>query len=407
MRRSRPCPPAAGRPVTSTPGVRMSTIQLARVPEISQGPGSLAGLGEALKARLPAGSAVLLVADPGLRAGGAIEAAGASLAKAGLGLVEFSDLKSDPTMTQVDAATALARRARIGAVVALGGGSAMDVGKTIAAIAGGGDNAGHYGLCANPFPAERLLSVCVPTTSGTGSEATRTAVLAAADGSKVWLWGDELKPALIVLDPELTTGLPAALTAATGIDALVHAIEASTNANANEANDLYCHRAIALVVRHLARAVAVPGDLAARAGLQWAATLAGVGIDNCGTAIAHNIGHALASLRPVHHGRAVGLALRATLAWNAAEDPDGRFAAAAAAMGEGTDARRLSVAFERLLRETGVKVSLAGEGHDHVTPAALAAQMARPENAAMRQSNRRRIADTDLLEFATAVLAAS
>ena len=385
----------------------MSTIELARVPEISQGAGSLARTGGALKARLPAGSAVLLVADPGLRPSGAIEAAGAALKQAGLGVIEFSDLKSDPTMAQVDAAAAIARRARVAAVIALGGGSAMDVGKTIAAIAGAAAGASHYGLCAHPFPAERLLSVCVPTTSGTGSEATRTAVLAAPDGAKVWLWGDELKPALIVLDPALTAGLPSALTAATGIDALVHAIEASTNANANEANDLYCHRAIALVVRHLARAVAVPGDLLARAGLQWAATLAGIGIDNCGTAIAHNIGHALASLRPVHHGRAVGLALRATLSWNAAEDPDGRFAAAAAAMGESADAARLPIAFERLLREAGVKVSLAGEGHDHVTPAALAAQMGRPENTAMRLSNRRHVGDADLLEFAIAVLAAS
>jgi alcohol dehydrogenase class IV len=281
----------------------------------------------------------------------------------------------------------------------------MDAGKTIAAIAPASAGASHYGLCANPFPDKRLLSVCIPTTSGTGSEATRTAVLTAADNSKVWLWGDELKPALVVLDPALTAGLPVALTAATGIDALVHAIEASTNANANEANDLYCHRAIALVVRHLRRAVAVPRDLEARAGLQWAATLAGIGIDNCGTAIAHNIGHALASLRPVHHGRAVGLALRATLSWNAAEDPDGRFAAAAAAMGEAREAARLPAAFDRLLRDAGVKLSLRGEGYDGVTPAALAAQMARPENAAMRQSNRRAVADADLLNFATAVLA--
>lgn len=385
----------------------MTIVQLARVPEISQGPGSLAALGDALKARLPAGGAVLLVADPGLRASGAIDAATAALKGAGLGVVEFSDLKSDPTMAQVDAATALARAERVSAVVALGGGSAMDVGKSIAAIAPAAAGAAHYGLCANPFPATRLMSVCVPTTSGTGSEATRTAVLAAPDGSKVWLWGDELKPTLVVLDPALTTGLPAALTAATGIDALVHAIEASTNANANEANDLYCHRAIALVVKHLTRAVQVPGDLVARGGLQWAATLAGIGIDNCGTAIAHNIGHALASLRPVHHGRAVGVALRATLAWNSAEDPRGRFAAAASAMGESAEAKRLAPAFERLLREAGVKVSLAGEGHDHVTPAALALQMARPENAAMRQSNHRRVSDADLLDFATLVLEAS
>ena len=382
----------------------MATVQLARVPEIVQGPGALETLGQTLSGRVPNGSPVLLVADPGLKEAGFIDLAAASLQAAGFGVIPFSDVKSDPTMAQVDAATALARRERATAVVAVGGGSAMDVGKTIAGIACGAAGAAHYGLCANPFPAARLYSVCVPTTSGTGSEATRTAVLADHHHAKVWLWGDELKPALIVLDPVLTTGLPAALTAATGIDALVHALEASTNANANAANDLYCHQAIRLVVKHLVRAVGTPRDLEARAGLQWAATLAGIGIDNCGTAIAHNIGHALASLRPVHHGRAVGLALRATLAWNAEADADGRYAAVAALMGEGRDASRLAAAFDRLLRASGVKVSLAGEGHDQISPADLAAQMARPENEAMRRSNRRAVADEDLLSFATAVL---
>ena len=388
----------------------MSTFKLARVPEIVQGAGALEALGGTLSPMLPKGSTVLLVVDPGLRASGVIDAASAALRGGGLALVAWDDVKSDPTMAQVDAAAATARREHVAAVVAVGGGSAMDVGKTIAAIAGtqagAAAGAAHYGLCAHPFPATRLLSVCVPTTSGTGSEATRTAVLTDPQHAKVWLWGDELKPALIVLDPVLTTGLPSALTAATGIDALVHAIEASTNTNAHTANDLYCHAAIRLVVAHLHRAVEAPTDLAARAGLQWAATYAGIGIDNCGTAIAHNIGHALASLRPVHHGRAVGLALRATLAWNVATDDSGRFAAVAEAMGEGRDARRVPAAFDRLLRQAGVKVALAGEGHDEVTPAALAAQMARPENEAMRRSNRRPVADADLLTFATAVLGA-
>jgi alcohol dehydrogenase class IV len=384
----------------------MAAIHLARIPEIVQGAGALEDLGAALSSYLPKGSQILLVADPGLRPSGVSDTAAAALKAGGYGVVSYDDVKSDPTMAQADAAAALARRERVAGVVAIGGGSAMDVGKTIAAIAGAADSASHYGLCANPFPAAQLVSVCLPTTSGTGSEATRTAVLADAGHAKVWLWGDELKPDLILLDPVLTTGLPPSLTAATGIDALVHAIEASTNANANTANDLYCHEAIRLVVKHLVRAVEVPADLEARAGLQWSATFAGIGIDNCGTAIAHNIGHALASLRPVHHGRAVGLALRATLAWNVEADADGRFAAVAVAMGE-ADAGRLPAAFDRLLRRCGVKVSLAGEGHDHVRPADLAAQMARPENEAMRRSNRRPAADADLLAFATAVLTAT
>jgi alcohol dehydrogenase class IV len=385
----------------------MKAVQLARVPEIVQGAGALEGLGATLAARMPRGSAILLLADPGLRASGLIDAAVAALAGAGCGVIVWDDIQSDPTMAQADAAAAFARRERVAGVVAIGGGSAMDVGKTVAAVAPADHPVSHYALCAQPFPAGTLLSVCLPTTSGTGSEATRTAVLAAPDHSKIWLWGDQLKPAQIVLDPALTVGLPAALTAATGIDALVHAIEASTNANANIANDLYCHEAIRLVVGNLMRALEAPADLAARAAMQRAATLAGIGIDNCGTAMAHNIGHALASLRPIHHGRAVGLALRATLAWNAADDGAGRFAAVAAAMGERADGAWVPGAYERLLRRSGIRVSLAGEGYDAIRPSDLALQMARPENEAMRRSNRRPVADADLLAFAHEVLNAT
>jgi alcohol dehydrogenase class IV len=381
----------------------MTTITLDHVPRIVQGAGALGSIGTLVKELAAPGSPVLLVADPGLRGTGMIESARAALREAGLGVVLFDDVQSDPTMAQVDAAAALARREKTTAVVSMGGGSALDVGKTVAAICGGEAGASHYGLCANPFPKRTVANVCIPTTSGTGSETTRTAVLADADHAKIWLWGDEIKADLVVLDPVLTTGLPAHLTAATGVDALVHATEAATNANANAANNLYCHEAIGLVVKHLRRAVEKPNDVEARGGVQWAATLAGIAIDNCGTAIAHNIGHALASLRPIHHGRIVGLALRATLPWNT-EGDNGSFAAVAAAMGEPANAAKLPGAVDRLIRDVGIKVSLSGEGHDNITPDQLATQMARPENAAMRRSNRRPVADTDLLLFAHLVL---
>jgi alcohol dehydrogenase class IV len=382
----------------------VSLITLDRVPRISQAAGAIETLGATLAALTGPGAAVLLAVDPGLRATGVAETAAASLRAAGLGAFLFEDIKSDPTMAQVDAAVALARREHVKAVVSIGGGSAMDVGKSIAAIAGAAAPAEHYGLCAHPFPAGRLISICVPTTSGTGAETTRTAVLAAEDGSKVWLWGDEMKPDLVLLDPALTVGLPQHLTAATGIDALVHAVEAATNANANHLNDLYCHEAIRLVVQHLPRAVEAPSDLAARGGLQWAASLAGIAIDNCGTAIAHNIGHALASLRPIHHGRAVGLALRATLPWNI-EGDEAPFAGIAAALGETGGAKSVPGAYDKLLRRVGFKLSLSGEGHDEITASQLAAQMARPENEAMRRSNRRAVRDADLHLFAETLLA--
>jgi alcohol dehydrogenase class IV len=377
----------------------MTTITLDRIPRIVQGAGALGTIGGIVAERVSAGTDVLLVADPGLRSSGMIETARSALLQAGLGVVLFDDFQSDPTMTQVDAAADLARSKWATAVVSIGGGSALDVGKTVAAICGGQPGAAHYGLCAQPFPDSPVINVCVPTTSGTGSETTRTAVLSDAEHAKIWLWGEEIKADVVILDPVLTTGLPAHLTAATGIDALVHAIEAATNANANPANSLYCHEAIRLVVKHLRRAVEAPGDIEARAGLQWAATLAGIAIDNCGTAIAHNIGHALASLRPIHHGRVVGLALRATLPWNI-EEGDAVYAAVAAAMGEPANASRLPSAVDRLIRDVGIKISLSGEGYDGITAEQLAEQMGRPENSAMRRSNRRPVLDSDLLRFA-------
>jgi alcohol dehydrogenase class IV len=381
----------------------MTTITLDHVPRIVQGAGALGSIGSLVKDLPAAGGAVLLVADPGLRNSGMIDEAQAALRAAGLGVVVFDDVKSDPTMAQVDAGATLARKEKARAVVSIGGGSALDVGKTIAAICGAEAGASHYGLCANPFPKRTVANICIPTTSGTGSETTRTAVLGDANHAKIWLWGDEIKADLVVLDPVLTTGLPAHLTAATGVDALVHATEAATNANANPFNNMFCHEAIRLVVKHLRRAVEKPGDVEARGGVQWAATLAGISIDNTGTAIAHNIGHALASLRPVHHGRIVGLAMRATLPWNIVDD-NGNFAAVAAAMGESANAAKLPGAVDRLIRDVGIKVSLSGEGHDDITAEQLAVQMAKPENAAMRRSNRRPVADADLLHFAHLVL---
>ena len=130
---------------------------------------------------------------------------------------------------------------------------------------------------------------------------------------KVWAWGEELKPDVAILDPELTVGVPPQVTAATGLDALVHAIEAATNKHRNDGNDLYCLKAISLIAANLERAVKHPHDLEARGAMLLASCYGGIGIDNCGTALAHNISHAVADLAPIPHGRATGLAMLATM----------------------------------------------------------------------------------------------
>ena len=378
----------------------MSVYELARLPRITAGPGAR----EKVAALAGEGGPALLVADPGLKATGLIDEVAGLLRKGGLGVSVFTEIQSDPTIAQAGAAAAQARETKARVVVGLGGGSALDLAKAVAAIAPEAASAEHYQLFEHPLPAHPLRKVCLPTTSGTGSETTRTSILARADHAKVWLWGDEIKADEVVLDPELTVSLPAPLTAATGIDALVHAVEAATNRNANPAAGLYAHEAIRLVSRHLIAAIERPKSLEARAGLQWAAAFAGVAIDNCGTAIAHALGHAMGSLRPIHHGRAVGIAMLASLPWNV--EGNDSFAACAVDMGAEPSARGFIAAYEKLLRASGVKLSLADE-FAGVTAEELAAQTARPENAAMRSSNRREPHDADLLTLARETLSLS
>jgi alcohol dehydrogenase len=375
----------------------MSVYELARTPRITAGVAAR----EQIATIAGQNGHAILVADPGLKPTGLIDEVAGGLRKRGLATTVFDEFQSDPTIAQADAAAAQAREEKSSVVICLGGGSALDLGKAVAAIALSPHSALHYQLFANPLPREGLRKICVPTTSGTGSETTRTAILTRDDHAKVWLWGDEIKADEVVLDPELTISLPAPLTAATGIDALVHAVEAATNRNANPAAGLFAHEAIRLVARHLTTAVDNPDNLEARAGLQWAAAYAGIAIDNCGTAIAHALGHAMGSLRPIHHGRAVGIAMLASLPWNVENNE--AFAACAADMGAEPRAAGFIAAYERLLRASGVKLSLAEE-FKGVSAEQLAAQTARPENAAMRDSNRRAASEADLLTLARTIL---
>ena len=243
----------------------------------------------------------------------------------------------------------------------------------------------------------------MPTTAGTGAEVTRTCIFTNAGHQKVWAWGDELKPGLAVLDPELTAGVPPAVTAATGLDALVHAIEASTNRNRSDANDLYCHRAISLISGALESAVKTPQDLAARGSLLFGSCYAGIGIDNAGTALAHNISHAMAELAPVPHGRATGLAMLATIEWVKDGNPVAFAKVASAMAGDGDVVAGYEVwcggpASRSVLRVTG-----------SISPgqSCLAERMASPAHAPMRRNTVRDVSDDDLLSAGRTRLCAS
>jgi alcohol dehydrogenase class IV len=313
----------------------------------------------------------------------------------------------------VDAAAALARRHKAQLVIGLGGGSALDISKLAAAAAAAEAPVSRYELCVNPLPADGLVRVCIPTTAGTGSEATRTSVFANDAGAKVWAWGVELRPHLSVLDPTLSAGLPAKLTAATGIDALVHAIEAVTIRRANPLNDATGLQAIRLIARNLERAIQGPQDLDARGAMLIASCLAGMAIDGSGTGIAHAIGHALGTVGHVHHGRAVGLSLRVALAWNAEAAPE-RHAAVAEAMGidrAGRSDRELAAAlapaYDAFLRKVGLPIALSSDGLGEKDTQRLAEVTMSIENEPMRKANCRDVTPADAERFSREVLTAA
>lgn len=382
----------------------MQPFSLARVPEIVFGAGSLGKIAVSATSIAGLQAPVMVVADPALARFGVTARALDILAAAGHRANVYDGFSGEPKAADIDAAAALARSIGARAVVGLGGGSALDTAKLVASCAVSARPVEHYRLSLNPLPRDHLPIIAVATTAGTGSEVTRTSIFADADKRKVWAWGDELKPDVAILDPELTTGIPPNVTAMTGLDALVHAIESSTNRNRHAGNDLYCHRAIALISANLERAIAAPDDLAARAALLLGSCYAGIAIDNCGTALAHCISHAMADLAPVPHGRATGIAMLATIDW-VAEGNREAFARVGKAMGVAEDAGAAVKAYERLVRATGMKISLAGDGFELNRPETLAEHMASPANAPMRNTTVRTVSDEDLLSLAQAVYA--
>lgn len=379
----------------------MQNFSLAPIPEIAFGNGRLAELPGRVTELAGKGAAVMIVADPAMTALGIVPRLVKLLAEAGHAASLYDGFKGEPKYSDGDRAAALAREAQAKAVIGLGGGTALDTAKLVASCVVSGREVQAYQFCETALPADPLPLIAVPTTAGTGAEVTRTCIFTNKEGEKVWAWGAELKPVLALLDPELTQGVPAAVTAATGLDALVHAIEACTNRNRHDANDVYCHRAITLIAGALERAVATPGDLEARGALLLGSCYAGIGIDNCGTALAHNISHAMAELAPVPHGRATGLAMLATIDWVKDGDPHA-FAKVAEAMGP---ERNVAAAFESLVRRSRIKVGFSGDGLDLGRPELLAERMASPAHAPMRKNTVRSVGDDDLLSLAKSVYA--
>jgi alcohol dehydrogenase class IV len=367
-------------------------------PSIKFGCGLAAKIGEELGSRCDQ-KRLVMISDSGVVGAGLTERAMASLKKNGFGVDLFSDLTGEAS-----------RANKPSAVIGLGGGSALDVAKFATVLASANQGAEYYALTANPLPPKAANIVLLPTTAGTGAEVTRTAVFTNSANQKVWAWGHELAADLVILDPELTLSLPESLTAATGLDAMVHAIEACSVKKSHPLTHSFALHAIRLGVQNLEKAIEHPQDLDVRGKLLIASTLAGMALDGAGAGLAHSIGHALGTIAGIHHGRAVALALDVVFAKNATTAVEAHVEIAAAlGVQPRTEppevlAKMGAQAFGDFIRRTGIAMSLKQDGLCEDDLERLVDVIRSSENTPMSDNNCYTASEEDIREFARRLL---
>ena len=264
------------------------------------------------------GPSVLLVTDPGLRRLGLCDAAIASLEAAGIAVTVFDQVEADPSRATLGRAVDAGLTAGATGVVGFGGGSSLDVAKLAALLIGSGeelDDAWGVGQAKGP----RLPLVLVPTTAGTGSEVTPVSIITVGDDEKRGVSSPVILPDVAVLDAELTLGLPPSITAATGVDAMVHAIEAyaSKSANNNPLSRMLAKQALKLLGANIETAVRDGGNVEARAAMLLGSMLAGQAFANSPVAAVHALAYPIGGKFHVPHGLSNALVLPHVLRFNA------------------------------------------------------------------------------------------
>ncbi|MDO8863082.1 iron-containing alcohol dehydrogenase [Haliea sp. E1-2-M8] len=258
----------------------------------------------------------LLVTDPGLMAIGLVQPVLAALDAGGMPAILFDQVREDPPEATVEAAAAAGRETGVDGVIAVGGGSSMDVAKVVAVLLGGSQPlSALYGV--DQVEGARLPMILVPTTAGTGSEVTPVAVITTGETTKAGVSSALLLPDVAVLDPDLTLGLPPGVTAMTGVDAMVHAIEAYTSkVKKNPISDNLAREALRLLGANIRTAVHSGSDREARAGMLLGACLAGQAFANAPVAAVHALAYPLGGHYHIPHGLTNSLVLPSVLAFN-------------------------------------------------------------------------------------------
>jgi alcohol dehydrogenase class IV len=285
-------------------------------PSIVFGSGAIQRIGEIAAQRL--GARVTLVTDAGLVRAGVIAPALAALEAVGLAVSVYDGIVADPPEDVVLAAVENARAHDAQGVIGLGGGSSMDVAKLVALLLKSGEALGDiYGVGFAKGP--RLPLLLVPTTAGTGSEVTPISIVTTGAHEKKGVVSPVILPDIALLDPDLTLGLPPHVTAATGVDAMVHAIEAytSTSANNNPVSRALACEALRLLGQNIRRAVHHGADVEARSAMLLGSMLAGQAFANSPVAAVHALAYPIGGHFGVPHGLSNALVLPYVLRFNA------------------------------------------------------------------------------------------
>lgn len=279
-------------------------------------PGVIKRLGSIVKEQM--GNKVLLVTDTGLIKAGLLDAATTSLNQAGVQYELFDGVVADPPVSVVEAALADAREAGVDGVIGFGGGSSMDVAKLISLLIGGGEKLEEiYGV--GHAKGQRLPLIQIPTTAGTGSEVTPISIITVGETEKKGVVASQLFPDIALLDATLTLGLPAHVTAATGIDAMVHAIESFTSASANNnpVSRALAREALRLLGANIETAVKNGENVQARSDMLLGAMLAGQAFANSPVAAVHALAYPIGGIFHVPHGLSNALVLPHVMRFNA------------------------------------------------------------------------------------------
>jgi|LSQX01.2.fsa_nt_gb alcohol dehydrogenase class IV len=263
------------------------------------------GVIEVLGERLPfSGGTLLIITDQGVMQTELIQRISVMFKSR---CAVYAELNGEPTTQAVQRAVDFCRAGKFQGILGVGGGSVLDTTKLVSVLCNGNRSVEEV-LVDGKVGEKTSWCGLVPTTAGTGSEATPNAIVKGRDGEKKAVVSRAFVPDLIILDPELTQSLPASLTASTGMDALCHNMESYFSTNSNIVSDLYAREGIRLIAKSLERSVRDGSDLAARGDLLLGSFFGGLALSLAGTAAVHALAYPLGK-RGVPHGVAIGMLL--------------------------------------------------------------------------------------------------